>query len=193
MWCPVCGAEYRDGFGRCADCEVDLVPPRFRETLPRGERETRYRDSAGPWLCAVGSVAVATASVFLIVMAFAEDPFSFLSLALGVGFAVWAWWISTFYVYDWTLTEEGLVETRTLLRRRVDEVSNLEHDKDEDQDRWLITRAGPGRRLRLSPKSGRVLANTLRARDAYDLVYDPEPPPPSPWWSKLLSRLLEGD
>jgi hypothetical protein len=26
MLCPDCGTEYRDGFVRCADCDVDLVP-----------------------------------------------------------------------------------------------------------------------------------------------------------------------
>src|SRR5258706_6152278 len=25
MFCPECRAEYRPGFGRCADCDVDLV------------------------------------------------------------------------------------------------------------------------------------------------------------------------
>ncbi len=25
MFCPVCKAEYREGFTRCADCDVDLV------------------------------------------------------------------------------------------------------------------------------------------------------------------------
>ena len=24
-WCPKCGAEYRDGFTRCASCDVPLV------------------------------------------------------------------------------------------------------------------------------------------------------------------------
>jgi len=30
MWCPVCGAEFRPGFTRCARCDADLVaqPPR---------------------------------------------------------------------------------------------------------------------------------------------------------------------
>lgn len=27
MICPKCGAEYREGYTRCADCDVDLVPP----------------------------------------------------------------------------------------------------------------------------------------------------------------------
>ncbi len=26
MFCPQCGAEYRSGFDRCADCEVALTP-----------------------------------------------------------------------------------------------------------------------------------------------------------------------
>lgn len=26
MFCPVCRAEYRSGFTRCSDCDVDLVP-----------------------------------------------------------------------------------------------------------------------------------------------------------------------
>jgi hypothetical protein len=26
MFCPKCKAEYREGFYRCADCEIDLVP-----------------------------------------------------------------------------------------------------------------------------------------------------------------------
>ena len=24
-WCPICKTEYREGFSRCSDCEVDLV------------------------------------------------------------------------------------------------------------------------------------------------------------------------
>ena len=27
-WCPKCGAEYREGFTRCADCDVALVDER---------------------------------------------------------------------------------------------------------------------------------------------------------------------
>ena len=31
MICPECGCEYRDGFLRCSDCDVDLVVPSPRE------------------------------------------------------------------------------------------------------------------------------------------------------------------
>lgn len=36
MWCPSCGAEYRPGFTRCTDCDVDLV-----DELPREIGEPR--------------------------------------------------------------------------------------------------------------------------------------------------------
>src|SRR5256885_8989769 len=35
MFCPQCKAEYRPGFSRCSDCEVDLVE-RARESCPSG-------------------------------------------------------------------------------------------------------------------------------------------------------------
>lgn len=34
MFCPVCKAEYREGFTRCSDCDVDLV-----DTLPEEPEE----------------------------------------------------------------------------------------------------------------------------------------------------------
>lgn len=36
MFCPKCKAEYREGFTRCAECEVDLVPelsPDLEDTI----------------------------------------------------------------------------------------------------------------------------------------------------------------
>ena len=38
MLCPACGSEYRDGFVRCADCDVDLVP-----NLPPAPADERSR------------------------------------------------------------------------------------------------------------------------------------------------------
>jgi hypothetical protein len=40
-WCPVCGAEYRQGFTTCADCGAELQdhPP----SQPVGESETHHR------------------------------------------------------------------------------------------------------------------------------------------------------
>jgi hypothetical protein len=163
------------------------------ETLVvRGEGETRYRDRGGPWLYGAGFAVVAGCSVFFLVMAVADPSVWPLSLAFGVGIAVWAAWYAAFYVYEWTLRGDELLETRALLRHRVETVSDLEHDKNEDVDRWLIGRAGGRHRMRLSAKSGRALANALRARGRSKLIHDPGPPRPSPWWSKLLERLLDG-
>src|SRR5260370_12111129 len=43
MFCPVCGGEYREGFTRCADCEVLLVegppPPRVRRHYEGDEED----------------------------------------------------------------------------------------------------------------------------------------------------------
>jgi len=39
MFCPECSAEYRDGFARCSDCDVPLVP-----ALPPEEREAMHGD-----------------------------------------------------------------------------------------------------------------------------------------------------
>ena len=38
MWCPSCGAEYRPGFTRCSDCDVDLVAGPPPEPEPEPER-----------------------------------------------------------------------------------------------------------------------------------------------------------
>jgi len=40
MHCPKCGAEYRPGFSRCADCDVDLVDEHVEEpSIPDPHRE----------------------------------------------------------------------------------------------------------------------------------------------------------
>jgi hypothetical protein len=36
MFCPKCKTEYRDGFTRCIDCEIDLV-----ESLPQAAVEDK--------------------------------------------------------------------------------------------------------------------------------------------------------
>jgi len=43
MICPVCKAEYRQGFTRCTDCEVDLV-----HTYEEAARRPVFRESAAP-------------------------------------------------------------------------------------------------------------------------------------------------
>jgi hypothetical protein len=39
MICPKCGSEYREGFTRCGDCNVDLINPEREET---GEEEVEF-------------------------------------------------------------------------------------------------------------------------------------------------------
>ena len=34
-WCPKCGAEYRERFSRCSDCDVELVDERPTADRPR--------------------------------------------------------------------------------------------------------------------------------------------------------------
>lgn len=47
MYCPECGAEFREGFYRCVDCEVDLVteapPPVSGVEDPDQELVTAFR------------------------------------------------------------------------------------------------------------------------------------------------------
>ncbi len=42
MFCPQCRVEYRPGFTRCSDCDVDLVP-----TLPQAEQGTSSERPSG--------------------------------------------------------------------------------------------------------------------------------------------------
>jgi hypothetical protein len=44
MICPECKAEYRDGFDKCSDCDVDLVDKIVTETEEYSEvEETRFK------------------------------------------------------------------------------------------------------------------------------------------------------
>lgn len=53
MFCPQCKAEYRQGFTRCADCDVDLIhqqDPRLGEAQPgTGELDDRQADLQLVW------------------------------------------------------------------------------------------------------------------------------------------------
>jgi hypothetical protein len=44
MFCPKCKAEYREGFTKCADCNIDLVPvlPSEPEFPPEPEQYVEY-------------------------------------------------------------------------------------------------------------------------------------------------------
>lgn len=52
MYCPQCKAEYRQGFTRCADCEVDLVheaPPRTQGWGAASQPGSHGEDSEDPF------------------------------------------------------------------------------------------------------------------------------------------------
>jgi hypothetical protein len=62
MFCPLCKAEYRQGFTRCADCDVDLVPV----LPPEPDPPEPAPDDAGPdsvVLCQEDDPATLTAIV----------------------------------------------------------------------------------------------------------------------------------
>ena len=44
MFCPECKAEYRDGFTRCSDCDVDLVAG-----LPEAPPEPQFESFKSVW------------------------------------------------------------------------------------------------------------------------------------------------
>ena len=47
MFCPICKAEYRQGFTRCNDCDVDLVetlPPEPSESTPEFVDYAEYKE-----------------------------------------------------------------------------------------------------------------------------------------------------
>src|SRR5258707_3143154 len=52
MYCPQCKAEYRQGFTRCADCDVELVhepPPAAHGLGATGEASSHAEDSEDPF------------------------------------------------------------------------------------------------------------------------------------------------
>lgn len=81
MFCPECGAEYREGFITCADCEVALVPALPPEEHPDIELETVF-DSTNPALIGIAKTVLESAEIdFFAVgenaasVAFSGNPF----------------------------------------------------------------------------------------------------------------------
>lgn len=67
MICPTCGDEFRDGFDRCPDCDIDLVEPQ-----PGARSEPDHPESAELLLTSdMGFLAVAKS-----VLADASIPYS---------------------------------------------------------------------------------------------------------------------
>ena len=53
MFCPKCKVEYRPGFARCSDCEVDLVDVLPEEDLSSDEALTMLWECADQTECVV--------------------------------------------------------------------------------------------------------------------------------------------
>jgi hypothetical protein len=49
VFCPQCKAEYRQGFTRCADCDVELVPELTPEALAKAEKVTSGDTNEDPF------------------------------------------------------------------------------------------------------------------------------------------------
>lgn len=49
-WCPKCGAEYREGFKNCSDCNTDLV-----DHLEHSETNSNLEDDSETYLTSVSN------------------------------------------------------------------------------------------------------------------------------------------
>ncbi len=63
MFCPECGAEFRDGVYQCADCEVSLVPTPPEEPSHEAEPSVEVLRSADAALLPVVKSLFASADI----------------------------------------------------------------------------------------------------------------------------------
>ena len=65
MFCPICGDEYRTGFNRCADCDVDLVanPPAEPPAPPEPFEMTTVLETGDQTLIAVAKSVLDAAGI----------------------------------------------------------------------------------------------------------------------------------
>ena len=143
-----------------------------------------HHDPGGRWLYSAVFVGLVAVSVFM--ASWITEDGGLLNLALGIGYAIWTVHFGLSWVYEWTLHDDGHLETRALFRRRFEIVTELQHDQDEDFNRWYVRGTRRRGRIHLSATSGYALANALRARDASELIDDPGRLPPAPWWVRIV-------
>ena len=64
MFCPECGAEYREGFTTCADCQIDLVdtPPKEGQETETIQLETVF-ESTNPALIGIAKTVLDSAGI----------------------------------------------------------------------------------------------------------------------------------
>lgn len=87
MFCPACGTEYREGFTKCADCDVDLVaepPPE-----PSFQKATTVLETSDQALLLVAKGLLESAGIpFSAVGERAQDLFGFGRIGAGFNVAV---------------------------------------------------------------------------------------------------------
>jgi hypothetical protein len=67
MYCPLCKAEYREGFVRCSDCQVDLVS-RLKQAAPEARLSPKADENVG---CFVILIVVVGIGIFVYYFVFA--------------------------------------------------------------------------------------------------------------------------
>jgi hypothetical protein len=154
-----------------------------------------YRNPSGP-LAYVAAVAT-IGGIALLFVAFAivvPGDGTGLMVAAGVAIAVWPCVIAVSWVYEWTLLDDGRLDTRTLLRHRVERPTRLTFvqkiDDGDYDDSWKITRSAALLKLRLSYESGRALADALATTGNARIVI-PRSPSKSSWWAQLVDWLSD--
>lgn len=127
----------------------------------------------GAWF-ALEAAASATAIVAAVFWTVTEpaDVFGWAFVFwMGVLIGLSAWRVGFRGVYEWTLHDDGRIQTRALFRRRfATRVVNLRRVRSGGDDDWYLLCDGDEESLHLSAKSGCVLADALDDRGESDLI-----------------------
>lgn len=88
MFCPVCKAEYRDGYTHCADCDVDLVES-LQPASDAGEHDPFVQVSSARWNSALARQTAALDAQKIPYRTLDRDEFAMGLLGGGVLHTIW--------------------------------------------------------------------------------------------------------